>query len=90
MAKRKKYRQVPPTRARRTPAARPPARPMVQADTPAGPRTTRFAAAKAAAPRDWAYEYRYVIADLKRMGYTTAAMFALLFVLAVAVQFFLR
>ncbi len=91
MAKKKKYRQVPSARARRYPSARPPARPMAPEDTASAQRPTRFtAAAKAAAPRDWAYEYRYVIADLKRMGYTTAAMFALLFVLAIAVQFFLR
>ncbi len=84
---RKKYRSSPPPRARRRPAARPAVTPAA----PAGSRPTRFAAAsKSTAPVDWTYEYRYVIADLKRMGYTTAAMFALLFVLAIVVQFFLH
>ena len=88
--KTKKYRGAHSRRLQRVPA---PTTPAGTGTTPAegeagpGPRSRFTTSVKSAAPRDWAYEYRYVIADLKRMGITTVMMFALLFALAIAAQF---
>jgi hypothetical protein len=88
--KKKKYRKTPPRRVQR-PSAAPAADAMPPASKATPIRHTRFAAAaKHSAPRDWAHEYRYVIADLKRMALTTVVMFALLFVLAIVVPLFLQ
>ena len=46
------------------------------------PSATVGGPAKAAPAADVGQEYRYVIADLKRIGITAASMFALLVVLA--------
>lgn len=88
VAKKKKYRKTPPRRVRppfATPAGTASSKNV--GDSPGQP--TRFAA-RSAPPRDWAYEYRYVITDLRRMAFTTVAMFALLFVLAIVVPLVLR
>jgi len=93
MAKKKKrYRKAPPSRRVQRPIAAPASEGITHPEAGSPPmQGTRFAAAaRSAAPRDWAHEYRYVIQDLRRMAITSAAMFALLFVLAIVVPFFLR
>jgi len=92
--KTKKYRgSAHSRRLQRVPTPTPPiaADADLAKDAAAPVSRSRFAAsAKAGAPRDWAYEYRYVIADLKRMGITTVAMFLLLFAILIASQFLPR
>lgn len=77
------------TRAVQRPAAPAPApapreerpRPAVVAPRPVQRPTARREAEPMAAPVDFAREYRYVVADLKRLGILALAMFVILIVL---------
>jgi len=76
LAKRKTARQKRTRVARPSPVASPPA-PTVASPPPAAPTSSGTDELRA--------EYQYVLTDLKRIGITTAAMFALLVVLALVI-----
>lgn len=86
MAKKQKSRKVSQAR-RQVPETRPLRPEAVTAPAPASPpaasaRAVRMGMLKAQAMENLRYEYRYVLADLRRLGIIAAVMFVMLVSLA--------
>ena len=82
MAKKQQRR---PTRRRRPAPVRPAVPPAPSPAPRLAPAAPPDAPAARVAPTDLSGEYRYVIADLKRIGIVAASMFTLLVVLALII-----